>query len=70
MGTAVLCLPWLDARIARSVLRMLILIYTGEKPNGAMEQIVWYEFIGLASLEELEVFIKSRSTPAPAKRRL
>ena len=48
---------------------MLILIDTGEKPNRAMEQMVWYEFIGLASLKELEVFIKSRSTPAPAKPR-
>jgi hypothetical protein len=37
---------------------MLILIYTGEKPNRAMEQMVWYYLIGLASLKELEAFIK------------
>ena len=39
---------------------MLILICTGEKPNRAMHQMVWYYLIGLASLEELEAFIKSR----------
>ena len=39
---------------------MLILIYTGEKPNRAMEQMVWYYLIGLASLKELEGFIKTR----------
>jgi len=39
---------------------MLILIYTGEKPNRAMYQMVWYYLIGLASLKELEAFIKSR----------
>ncbi|MFM8495877.1 MAG: IS4 family transposase [Planctomycetia bacterium] len=39
---------------------MLILIYTGEKPNRAMHQMVWYYLIGLASLKELEAFIKSR----------
>jgi hypothetical protein len=39
---------------------MLILIYTGEKPNRAMYQMVWYYLIGLASLKELEVFIASR----------
>ena len=38
----------------------LILIYTGEKPNRAMYRIVWYSLIGLASLKELEAFIKSR----------
>jgi len=39
---------------------MLILLYTGEKPNRAMVQMVWYELIGLASLKELEAFIKTR----------
>jgi len=39
---------------------MLILIYTGEKPNRAMYQMVWYYLIGLASLKELEAFIASR----------
>ncbi|MEI6240193.1 MAG: hypothetical protein WCR51_07375 [Planctomycetia bacterium] len=39
---------------------MLILIYTGEKPNRAMYQMVWYSLIGLASLKELEAFIRSR----------
>jgi IS4 transposase len=39
---------------------MLILIYTGEKPNRAMYQMVWYYLIGLASLKELEDFIRSR----------
>jgi len=39
---------------------MLILIYTGEKPNRAMYQMVWYELIGLASLKELEGFIRTR----------
>jgi hypothetical protein len=39
---------------------MLILIYTGEKPNRAMYQMVWYYLIGLASLKELEAFIKCR----------
>ena len=39
---------------------MLILIYTGEKPNRAMYQMVWYYLIGLASLTELEAFIKTR----------
>jgi hypothetical protein len=40
---------------------MLILIYTGEKPNRAMYQMVWYYLIGLASLKELEAFIKTRT---------
>ena len=40
---------------------MLILIDTGEKLNRAMHQMVWYHLIGLASLEELEVFIESRT---------
>jgi hypothetical protein len=39
---------------------MLILLYTGEKPNRAMVQMVWYELIGLASLKELEAFIRTR----------
>lgn len=39
---------------------MLILIYTGERPNRAMHQMVWYYLIGLASLKELEAFIKTR----------
>jgi len=39
---------------------MLILIYTGEQSNRAMEQMVWYYLIGLASLKELEAFIKNR----------
>jgi len=39
---------------------MLILLYTGEKPNRAMVQMVWYYLIGLASLKELEAFIKTR----------
>jgi hypothetical protein len=39
---------------------MLIPIYTGEKPNRAMYQMVWYELIGLASLKELEAFIRTR----------
>ena len=38
----------------------LILISTGEKPNRAMEQMVWHSLIGLASLEELETLIRSR----------
>jgi hypothetical protein len=45
---------------------MLILIYTGEKPNRAMYQMVWYYLIGLASLKELEAFIKSRKQPVSA----
>jgi IS4 transposase len=45
---------------------MLILIYTGEKPNRAMYQMVWYYLIGLASLKELEAFIKSRKSSATA----
>ena len=39
---------------------MLILIYTGERPSRAMYQMVWYYLIGLASLKELEAFIKTR----------
>ena len=39
---------------------MLILIYTGEKPNRAMHQMVGFYLIGLAKLEELEAFIKAR----------
>ena len=44
---------------------MLILIYTGEKPNRAMYQMVWYSLIGLASLKELEAFIKTRKESRP-----
>ena len=36
----------------------LIRISTGESPNRVMMQMVWYSLIGLASLEELEAFIK------------
>lgn len=39
---------------------MLILIYTGEKPNRAMYQMVWYYLLGAASLKELEAFIRTR----------
>lgn len=39
---------------------MLILVDTGKKPNRAMEQMVWYELIGLDSLKELESFIRTR----------
>ncbi len=39
---------------------MLILIYTGEKPNKAMHQKVWYYLMGVASLKELEAFIRSQ----------
>jgi len=42
---------------------MLILIYTGERPNRAMYQMVWYYLIGRASLKELEAFIASRRKP-------
>jgi len=41
--------------------------YTGAKPNRAMEQMVWYELIGLASLKELEAFITSRKCVALAQ---
>jgi len=37
-----------------------IMIDTGEKPNRAMEQMVWYERIRLASLNELEAFARTR----------
>jgi hypothetical protein len=39
---------------------MLILIDMGEKPNRAMEQMGWDYLIGLASLKELEAFIKTQ----------
>jgi len=39
---------------------MLIRIYTGEKPSRAMCQMAWCSLIGLASLKELETFIKTR----------
>ena len=46
--------------IPDAIVCLLILIDTGEQPNRAMEQMVWYELIGLASLKELEAFIKTR----------
>jgi IS4 transposase len=45
---------------------MLILIYTGEKPNRAMHNMVWYYLIDLASRKELEAFIKKRNQPVSA----
>lgn len=42
---------------------LLILLYTGEKPNKAMFQMAYYYVIGLASLSELEAFIASRRKP-------
>jgi hypothetical protein len=45
---------------------MLILIYTGEKPNRAMHNMVWYHLIDLASRKELEAFIKKRNQPVSA----
>jgi hypothetical protein len=39
---------------------MLIVIYTREKPNRAMDQMVRHELIGWASLKELEAFIRTR----------
>ena len=48
---------------------MLILLHAGEKPNRAMVQMVWYYLIGLASLKELEAFIKTRKQPEPAQPR-
>ena len=41
-----------------TIVSMLILISTGQKPNRAIEQKVWYSLIGLAGLKELEAFIK------------
>ena len=35
------------------IICMLILIYRGEKPNRAMERMVWHELIGLVSLRNL-----------------
>jgi hypothetical protein len=49
-----------DDHIPGVMVGMLIVNYTGEKPNRAMEQMVWYEFISLASLKELEAFIRTR----------
>lgn len=46
---------------------MPFLIYTGEKPNRAMHQMVWYYLIGLASLKELDAFITSRKSSSPAQ---
>jgi hypothetical protein len=48
---------------------MLILIDMGEKPNRAMEQMGWDYLIGLASLKELEAFIKTRKESTPAQPR-
>lgn len=45
---------------------VLILLYTGEKPNRAMHNMVWYYLIDLASRKELEAFIKKRNQPALA----
>ncbi|NDC53304.1 MAG: hypothetical protein EBZ74_03200 [Planctomycetia bacterium] len=44
----------------------LILISTGEKPNRAMRNMVWYYLIDLASRKELEAFIKKRKQPVSA----
>ena len=48
---------------------MLILIYTGEKPNRAMVQMVWYELIGKwGSLLRSRAFIDAlvgRGCPCP-----
>ena len=43
----------------------IILISTGETPNPATEKMVWYSLIGLASLEELEVFSETREESSP-----
>lgn len=40
---------------------LLILLYTGQKPNKAMFQMAYFYIIGLASLEELEAFVASRN---------
>ena len=48
---------------------MLILIFTGGKPDRAMYQMVWYYLVGLASLEELEASIRTRKQPASAEPR-
>ena len=45
---------------------VLILIYTGEKPNRSMRNMVWYYLIDLASRKELEAFIKKRKQSALA----
>jgi hypothetical protein len=46
---------------------MPILIDTGERPNQAIEQMVWYYLIGLASLMEREAFVQSRRSSALAQ---
>jgi hypothetical protein len=46
---------------------LLILIDMGEQPNRAMEQMVWYELIGLASLKVLGALIRTRRSPGLAK---
>ena len=49
---------------------MLILIYTGEKPNRAMEQMVWYYLIGTGgSLLRRPGLNSARGCPCPASRR-
>lgn len=39
---------------------LLILLYTGQKPNKALFQMAYFYIIGLASLKELEAFVASR----------
>jgi IS4 transposase len=39
---------------------LLILLYTGQKPNKAMFHMAYFFIIGLASLKELEAFVVSR----------
>lgn len=46
--------------IPDAIVCLLILIDMGEQPNRAMEQMVWYELIGLASLKELGALIRTR----------
>jgi len=49
-----------DDHIPGVIVGTLIVIDTGEKPNRAMDQMVRHELIGLASLKELEAFIRTR----------
>jgi len=49
-----------DDHIPGVIVGTLIVIDTGEKPNRAIEQMGPYELIGLASLKELEAFIRTR----------
>ena len=46
--------------IPDAIVCLLILIDMGEQPNRAMEQMVWYELICLASLEVLGALIRTR----------